>query len=184
MRLQDLRVYECTVSAEQYEPLASLPALARLSLARCLELPACLGRLPALRLLSLFLSPQLRPADPNINLSDFQAALLDSALSTLSPTQLTQLQLADHDVQWPSTLPRLRGLQVLGLQRQCPSQPLPTGTCLGSLRWAAPLTEEAAATALPALATATRLEAFAVWSHASVDQLQPILPDVIAWAAQ
>lgn len=186
MCLQDLRLYECAATAEEYEPLASLPALQRLSFTRCLELPDCLGRLPRLRLLSIYFSPLITFDEPEDEeeLDESRAALLDSALSMLSSTaQLTQLQLADYGTLWPPALTSLRGLQVLGLERHRFAEPLPTGPWLRSLRWAA-LTAEVAATALPALSAATQLQGLAVWSYASRDQLQPILPDIIAWAAQ
>lgn len=185
--LQDLRLCECDATAEAYEPLASLPALERLSLASCLELPDCLGRLPALRLLSIHRSPHIRDHNPGIEdegeLNSIRAARLDAALGQLSATQLTQMQLAKQAAQWPPALACLRGLQVLVLLRHGHAEQLPPGPWLSSLRWAV-LTTEAAATALPALATATQLEGLAMRSDTSLVQLWPVLLDILAWAPQ
>ncbi len=185
--LQELRLHGCTAAAEEYAPLASLPALEKLLLWSCLELPDCLKRLPALRLLAIHHCPLITfnppESDEEGKLSELKAALLDSSLSTLSTAQLTQLQLADKAAEWPTALTRLRGLQMLSLERRCRSESLPIGPWLRSLRWAV-LTAEAAATALPALAAATQLEGLGVWSYASPAQLQPILLDILAWAPQ
>lgn len=190
MRLEELRLFECSATMQQYQPLANLTALKRLSLARCRMLPAsgCLGQLPALGLVSIRASPS-----PDYIFGDqpplphgVRAEMLDLALSTFNATQLTQLQLAELATEWPPALLRLRGLQVLCLEsrRQLSGAgPLPGGPWLSSLRWAA-LYTSVAATALPDLATATQLEGLAVYSSDSLDTLRSLLLDILAWAPQ
>lgn len=187
-RLRELRMWQTTADAEEFEPLSSLPALEKLSLTACLQLPACLGRLPALRLLSIRNSPMVTfaaaaPEEESV-LSELRADLLNEALNTLSARQLTQLQLEfGHTPEWPPSLLGLRGLQALVLERRRQAVPLPAGPWLSSLRWAV-LAADVAAAALPALAAATQLESLAVESYRSLDEVRPQLLAVLAWAPQ
>ncbi|PRW05763.1 Purple acid phosphatase 18 [Chlorella sorokiniana] len=104
-RLRLLCISLSQAEAGDYEPLWNLPALERLSLASCLQLPACLGRLAALRVLSISDSPMLEydfelaeeEQDPSSDeLQRQRAAALQQALSGLSAAQLTQLALATN----------------------------------------------------------------------------------------
>lgn len=187
-RLRELRLFNTAAAAEEYEPLASLPALEKLSLAACLQLPDCLGRLPALRLLSIRASPLLTFAthsnEVEWDLDEERAELLDEALSTLSARQLTQLQLnVGFAWEWPTSLLGLRGLQALALERRRQAAPLPAGPWLRSLRWAV-LSTVAAAVALPALTAATRLEGLSLESHSGLEEVRPCLLAWLAWAPQ
>lgn len=201
-RLRLLHLTLCLAEADEYEPLTSLPALERLVLVSCLQLPACLGRLPALRLLSLINSPILehKPHDseaeyeeeqapPSAELQSLQAAALRRALSALSAARLTQLELHTHyPVGCSQELARLNGLQALQARLASGSAPLPAGAWLRSLRWAV-LSWDVAAAALPALAAATQLEGLAIQSLAylrtdNLAEEQPFLLAVLAWAPQ
>lgn len=133
--LRDLRLHTCTAAAEEYEPLGSLPALERLSLTACLQLPDCLGWLPTLKLLSISCSPLLTFEDADAEKAaewkELRAELLDEALEALIAAQLTQLQLGcDHSTAWPSALTDLQGLQALVLTRCTAAAPLPGGPWL------------------------------------------------------
>lgn len=164
--------------------MASLPALERLALTCCQHLPACLGQLPALRLLAIRYSPTWQPGAPDEYddepAPDTRGARLSEALNAPQLARLTQLELClDYTLeQWPPALLTLTNLQGLHLDVTYDSPPLPAGPWLGNLRWAV-LSAHIAGSA--SLAGASRLERLALTSPAPLDWIRTQLLEVLAW---
>lgn len=192
-RLRLLHLSYAEPSEDEYEPLASLPVLERLRINACFELPSCLNRLPALRVLCTADSPTLRHLGLPENERQMQeAAALQQALSTLTARQLAQISQLEVMGSCPAdcsqALQRFSGLQMLQVQLASGSAPLPVGAWLHSLRLLA-LRADDAARALPVLAAATRLESLAVHTlvrrmFSAAEEDRPLLVAILAWAPQ
>lgn len=184
-----LRLWNVSAAADDYAPLASLPRLQVLALKGCLQLPACLSQLSALRLLVIHSSPLVTfdalLDEEQDELASITFALLSEALNSISHTQLTQLELSGrYPAEWPPALLTFERLQGLSLGNCAPeSAPLAAGLWLHGLRWMV-LQARLAAVSLPALSAATQLSSLVVEEQRPLNVARPQLLAVLHWAAQ
>lgn len=146
-QLQALGLHCFGYTSDSYAQLAALPALRRLWLGDCSEVPACLSRLTQLEALSCWDEGTVLDKDT----ADLLAAALPH-LTRLTHLAISQLEGAEQAAAALASLPRLQRLVWGG------NQPLPPGPYLRSLRSLDTFASSLLAS-LPALAGATALEA-------------------------
>jgi len=187
-RLKQLNLYEvATGAAAAYEPLNFLPALEHLLLWSCAELPACLPRLPALRLLRIRETPAAWMHDDDLD----EEGVADEVNAALVPLtgQLTGLELSCGYLRtrMPPALSAFSCLEglALGIRHSValPTNAGGTALWLRNLRWAA-FSVRTVASNLTALAATTQLESLAVNDFTAINSVRPALLSVLSWAAQ